>query len=306
MDAIAPSLLLRQSSVESSTDSTRGDDYNSRKRRRPNDPPHEAPPTPGPEATPEERRAARAQRNRIAAQSSRDRRKEEHRYLRDRITELERENQLLRAGHFMSPTMTSPAPSSVSLDSAPASGSADQWKRDIESENRDLRTKVANLERMFALIVPAAMNPLASAPDASSSTVSVSATPVAADTLQNVPTRHLARVATDSLAESAPQRVGTNPLSPTFLYRRTPSPSTGQAPTGSSPSFNSDIPLHPLSPSPPPPQSFLQFRRRLSRRASSRPSRRCPSHLRSNKDRILRIRLRIAPSPRPSARPHPR
>lgn len=302
MDSIAPSLLLRQASpAESSTDSNRDD--GSRKRRRPNDPPHEAPPTPGPEASPEERRAARAQRNRIAAQSSRDRRKEEHRYLRDRISELERENQLLRAGHFLPPAMTSPAPSAVSLDSASGSGSADQWKRDIESENRELRNKVANLERMFTLIAPAAMNPLASAPEASSSTSSVTANPVAADTLQSVPTRHLARVATDSLVETAPQRVGTNPLSPTS-HLRTPSPSTGQAPTGFSPSSNSAIPSHPLSPSP---QSFLRFRRRISRRAvSSRPSRRCPSAPRSTKDRTLRIRLRIAPSPRPSARPHRR
>ncbi|EJU06342.1 hypothetical protein DACRYDRAFT_19535 [Dacryopinax primogenitus] len=190
MDSIAPSLLLRQPSPDSSNESHKGE--NPRKRRRANDPPHEVPDTPGPDASPEERRAARAQRNRIAAQSSRDRRKQEYSYLRDRISELEQENQLLRAGHFLPQALTSPALSSTSLESTPASTStsADQWKRDIESENRDLRNKVANLERMFALIAPAAMNSLSPAPDAAST--SVQPTPVAPDIPQSVPTRHLA------------------------------------------------------------------------------------------------------------------
>ena len=48
--------------------------------------------------TPEERREARAHRNRIAAQNSRDRRKAQFAYLERRVQELEEENRQLRAG----------------------------------------------------------------------------------------------------------------------------------------------------------------------------------------------------------------
>jgi hypothetical protein len=47
-------------------------------------------------ATSEEKKEARAARNRIAAQESRDRRKREFRELHDRLAQLEAENAFLR------------------------------------------------------------------------------------------------------------------------------------------------------------------------------------------------------------------
>ncbi|KAG5352993.1 hypothetical protein C0989_011503 [Termitomyces sp. Mn162] len=49
------------------------------------------------DATSEERKEARAHRNRIAAQNSRDRRKAQFAYLEQRVAELEEENRILRA-----------------------------------------------------------------------------------------------------------------------------------------------------------------------------------------------------------------
>jgi len=48
--------------------------------------------------TPEERKEARAHRNRIAAQNSRDKRKAQFGALEKRVAELEEENRRLRAG----------------------------------------------------------------------------------------------------------------------------------------------------------------------------------------------------------------
>ncbi|KAG8213678.1 hypothetical protein J3R82DRAFT_10375 [Butyriboletus roseoflavus] len=54
--------------------------------------------------TPEERKEARAHRNRIAAQNSRDRRKAQFTLLEQRVAELEEENRRLRAGIHVSPS----------------------------------------------------------------------------------------------------------------------------------------------------------------------------------------------------------
>ena len=49
------------------------------------------------EATPEEKREARAHRNRIAAQNSRDKRKAQFAHLEDKVRTLQQENDQLRA-----------------------------------------------------------------------------------------------------------------------------------------------------------------------------------------------------------------
>ncbi|KAF8345515.1 hypothetical protein F5887DRAFT_1074247 [Amanita rubescens] len=55
------------------------------------------------EVSPEQRKEARAHRNRIAAQNSRDRRKAQFTYLERRVAELEEENRSLRAGMGLPP-----------------------------------------------------------------------------------------------------------------------------------------------------------------------------------------------------------
>src|SRR6267142_2254 len=91
--------------------------------------------------TPEERKEARAHRNRIAAQNSRDKRKAQFTALEARITELEVENRALRAGS------TYPLP--VAVDS-PEQRAADATR---EAENRALRERVQALESAWEAVV---------------------------------------------------------------------------------------------------------------------------------------------------------
>src|SRR5260370_2799418 len=91
--------------------------------------------------TPEERREARAHRNRIAAQHSRDKRKAQFSALEARISELEAENRALRAGTTHPPRMNADSPEQRAADAA------------REAENNTLRERVRTLENAWEAII---------------------------------------------------------------------------------------------------------------------------------------------------------
>ena len=97
------------------------------------------------EVTPEERKEARAHRNRIAAQNSRDRRKAQFSYLEQRVTELEEENRKLRAGMSLAELSRSVEPSH------------EQHEKELarEKENAELREKVKTLENGWEAVMKA-------------------------------------------------------------------------------------------------------------------------------------------------------
>ncbi|KAJ3964843.1 hypothetical protein EV361DRAFT_771900, partial [Lentinula raphanica] len=114
-------------------------------------------PQPGPsrkrprtEQSSEERKEARAHRNRIAAQNSRDRRKAQFSYLERRVAELEEENRQLRAGMGLSPVASSPAP--VLVPSVPIKSPADEAR---ERENEELKERIKTLEKGWDAVVKA-------------------------------------------------------------------------------------------------------------------------------------------------------
>ncbi|KAB5596037.1 hypothetical protein CTheo_554 [Ceratobasidium theobromae] len=134
---------------------------NPRKRARPSD------------MTPEERKEARAQRNRIAAQCSRDRRKQQFAELEARVQELEEENRRLRSGAVAEPPKAQQKP--------------DHEQESREKENEELRERVRQLEKAWenvSLLLSSigananGLNPLASLA-VSPNTLSSSATTVA-------------------------------------------------------------------------------------------------------------------------------
>jgi hypothetical protein len=98
------------------------------------------------EASPDERKEARAHRNRIAAQNSRDRRKAQFTYLERRVAELEEENRLLRAGMNVPPSST---PSSTEEQR----GREKEFAR--EKENEELRERIRTLEKGWNAVVQA-------------------------------------------------------------------------------------------------------------------------------------------------------
>jgi uncharacterized membrane protein YqiK len=73
--------------------------------------------------TAEERREARAQRNRIAAQCSRDRKKAEFEILASKVEALEEENNILRSGKLNG-----------------GDGNATRWD-ELEKENKELKER---------------------------------------------------------------------------------------------------------------------------------------------------------------------
>ena len=91
--------------------------------------------------TPEERKEARASRNRIAAQNSRDKRKAQFSALEARISELEAENRTLRAGTMHLPRMNTDGPEQRAADAA------------REAENLALRERVRTLENAWEAII---------------------------------------------------------------------------------------------------------------------------------------------------------
>ncbi|KAG8910035.1 hypothetical protein FRC01_006584 [Tulasnella sp. 417] len=101
--------------------------------------------------TSEERKEARAERNRIAAQVSRDRRKAEFGDLRDRVAFLERENAALRQQAATSTSLTTPQTSSLGLAQVPAIGTTSHTV-EIERENRELKERVRVLENALSTL----------------------------------------------------------------------------------------------------------------------------------------------------------
>ncbi|KAK0213201.1 hypothetical protein DFS33DRAFT_1377665 [Desarmillaria ectypa] len=92
------------------------------------------------EVSSEERKEARAHRNRIAAQNSRDRRKAQFSYLERRVAELEEENRQLRVGM---------APGHSLADEQRAADKA------RERENEELRERIKTLEKGWDAVVKA-------------------------------------------------------------------------------------------------------------------------------------------------------
>lgn len=98
------------------------------------------------DVTPEERREARAHRNRIAAQNSRDRRKAQFSYLEQRVSELEDENRQLRAGMGLT------APPHHSHEQKDEEREKDRAR---ERENEELRQRVKTLEAGWEAVMKA-------------------------------------------------------------------------------------------------------------------------------------------------------
>ncbi|KAJ6500149.1 hypothetical protein C8R47DRAFT_1110649 [Mycena vitilis] len=93
--------------------------------------------------TGDDRKEARAHRNRIAAQNSRDRRKAQFTYLERRVSELEEENRQLRAG------LVVPA-------SRPEQTKAEEEReRAKERENEELRERIKTLEKGWDAVMKA-------------------------------------------------------------------------------------------------------------------------------------------------------
>lgn len=95
------------------------------------------------ELTPEERKDARAHRNRIAAQNSRDRRKAHFSYLERRVAELEEENRQLRAGMGLSDTSRS------------EESKYQEKEKARDKENQELRERIKTLEQGWDAVVKA-------------------------------------------------------------------------------------------------------------------------------------------------------
>ncbi|KAH9948933.1 hypothetical protein B0H21DRAFT_843272 [Amylocystis lapponica] len=97
------------------------------------------------ETTVEERREARAHRNRIAAQNSRDRRKAQFVFLESRVAELEEENRQLRAGMGL-----------AGLRRAEDSKTEEHERdRAREKENEELKARIKTLETGWDAVVKA-------------------------------------------------------------------------------------------------------------------------------------------------------
>lgn len=107
--------------------------------------------------TPDERKEARAHRNRIAAQNSRDRRKAQFSLLERRVAELEEENRRLRAGVPMS-DYASPSASSVSEPEVTTIQQEQERERkraeeQRERENLELRERIRTLEMGYEAVL---------------------------------------------------------------------------------------------------------------------------------------------------------
>ncbi|KAI6169314.1 hypothetical protein EDD17DRAFT_1463659 [Pisolithus thermaeus] len=102
--------------------------------------------------SPEERKEARAHRNRIAAQNSRDRRKAHFSYLERRVAELEEENHRLRAGLSASPAPSTSFASDIEYEREHSRRRAEEQR---ERENQELRERIRSLEKGYEAVVRA-------------------------------------------------------------------------------------------------------------------------------------------------------
>ncbi|KAI0358551.1 hypothetical protein OH77DRAFT_1359889, partial [Trametes cingulata] len=161
--------------------------------------------------TPEERREARAHRNRIAAQNSRDRRKAQFAYLERRVAELEEENRQLRAGMGL----TVPHHSHEQKDEER------EKDRARERENEELRQRVKTLEAGWEAVMKA---------------LSASGLPL------NLPSAPLPSTSsTPSSSSSAPATSGQQPTTTTFPVLVSPSPTFPISPAPSNTSSSSTL-----------------------------------------------------------------
>ncbi|KAH9892670.1 hypothetical protein C8Q73DRAFT_791695 [Cubamyces lactineus] len=161
--------------------------------------------------SPEERREARAHRNRIAAQNSRDRRKAQFAYLERRVAELEEENRQLRVGMGL----TVPSHSQEQKD--------EEREKDMarERENEELRQRVKTLEAGWEAVMKA---------------LAASGLPL------NLPTASLPSTsAVPSSAASAPTTSGQTPSTSTFPVFVPTSPAFPISPAPSDSSSSSTL-----------------------------------------------------------------
>ncbi|KAJ2936794.1 hypothetical protein H1R20_g316, partial [Candolleomyces eurysporus] len=113
------------------------------------------------ELSSEDRKEARAHRNRIAAQNSRDRRKAQFSYLERRVQELEDENRRLRAGLPIPSAASPPSPSqplNLALPSLASLASEEmriRREQERERENEELKERIRTLERGWDAVVKA-------------------------------------------------------------------------------------------------------------------------------------------------------
>ena len=115
----------------------------------------------------EERKEARAHRNRIAAKNSRDRRKAQFTCLERRVAELEEENRRLRADACIRP-----AEPTYARKEARVGAESDRTR---ERENEELKERIRTLERGWDVVLKALAaqglpNGLSSAPTSTSTT----------------------------------------------------------------------------------------------------------------------------------------
>ncbi|KAI9572186.1 hypothetical protein HD554DRAFT_2203007 [Boletus coccyginus] len=101
--------------------------------------------------TSEERKEARAHRNRIAAQNSRDRRKAQFSHLERRVAELEEENRRLRAGIHVSPSTSISEPDVASIGSEQEQLRKREGEQ-RERENQELRERIRTLEKGYEAV----------------------------------------------------------------------------------------------------------------------------------------------------------
>lgn len=120
-------------------------------------PPTDGPPRKRPRSavTPEERKEARAHRNRIAAQNSRDRRKAQFTYLERRVAELEDENRRLRAGILPSPSISTASEPDFSTIERVQEQQRKREEEQRERENQELRERIRTLEKGYEAVVRA-------------------------------------------------------------------------------------------------------------------------------------------------------
>ena len=136
--------------------------------------------------TSEERREARAHRNRIAAQNSRDKRKAQFSYLERRVAELEEENRRLRAGGLVPPPTI---PLSALGSAFPLHDDRLRTERENqkERENEELKARIRTLEKGWEAVMKAlaahglptgVSSPLSTPAPSAPVPISVSPTPV--------------------------------------------------------------------------------------------------------------------------------